>query len=334
MSQKFVLFGAAKVGKTSLVTRIAEDTFAEKYRATMGTDFKNANIQVDGRPVRLHMMELAGDPSYRTDSRTMLSNPDAILLVFDITEQATYDELDNWLEEARALGQPSAPIVLIGNKSDLSENRVVSQSQAEQFARDHNLSYIETSALNGTNVREAFVKAACGASEAMKLKEMEAQREMEEMEEKRKIKKAQKLKNDADQGDATAQKEYADCLMNGRGVERNASEAARYFKMAGDQGNLEALFGYAILLAKGEGVEANLSEALRCIDTVAEKGPAEVKFVCGLLFADGESFTDDVKQAIPPDLKKAARYWKMAADEGFTEAQRRLDELKDKVTEE
>ena len=142
------------------------------------------------------------------------------------------------------------------------------------------------------------------------------------------------MKNDADQGDATAQKEYAECLMNGRGVERNVSEAARYFKMSGDQGNLEALFNYAMLLAKGDGVEANLSEALRCIDTVAEKGPAEVKFVCGLLFADGESFTDDVKEAIPADLKKAARYWKMAADEGFTEAQRRLDELKDKLGEE
>jgi GTPase SAR1 family protein len=80
--------------------------------------------------------------------------------VFDIGERKTFDDINMWLNDVHSLCDPTAVVILIGNKCDLAANRVVTLAEAEQFAQHQQLTYLETSALDGTNVREAFVKVA------------------------------------------------------------------------------------------------------------------------------------------------------------------------------
>ena len=156
---KFIVGGASGAGKTALLKRLTENTFSEDFQQTVGAEFIKMSTEVEGRNVEFRIWDLAGQERFYSIAKAYMRETVGVVLVFDITERATYDEITKWLGDARALCDPSAAMMLVGNKSDLSDKRAVSQSEAEQFAHDHNLSYIETSALNGTNVREAFMHA-------------------------------------------------------------------------------------------------------------------------------------------------------------------------------
>lgn len=270
LNLKFIIGGASGAGKTALVKRLTQNTFSQDYKQTAGVEFGSITAEVDGRNVKIQIWDLAGQERFYSMATTYMKGAFGAILVFDITERATYDEINKWLEDARALCDPSAAMILVGNKSDLSEKRVVSQSEAEQFAHDHDLSYIETSALNDTNVREVFIRTARDASESDNSKKAEFLRQQ-------------------------------------------------------NRGSSDGFFHLAMLLAHGGG-QTNPKEAVRSLEIAAEQGGALMKFLCGLMFKDGDG--------VPVDLQRAARYLKMAADEGHAEAREKLAELKEKSGEE
>jgi small GTP-binding protein len=160
VSFKFIIIGSSGVGKTAILKRLVEDAFSSDSQSTIGVEFDSTLIEVDGQQVKLQIWDTAGQERFRSIAKAYFRNAVGVLLVFDICERKTFDEVNAWLNDVHALCDPTAVVILIGNKADLQENRVVTLAEAEQFAEHHQLAYIETSALAGSNVREAFVRAA------------------------------------------------------------------------------------------------------------------------------------------------------------------------------
>jgi small GTP-binding protein len=160
ISFKFIIIGASGVGKTAILKRLVEDTFSSESQSTIGVEFDSTTIDVDGQTIKLQIWDTAGQERFRSIAKAYFRNAVGVILVFDIGERKTFDDVNLWLNDVHSLCDPTATVVLIGNKADLAASRVVSLAEAEQYAQHHQLSYLETSALDGTNVREAFVKVA------------------------------------------------------------------------------------------------------------------------------------------------------------------------------
>ncbi|MEM2637379.1 MAG: GTP-binding protein [Candidatus Korarchaeota archaeon] len=152
---KIVLLGDGAVGKTSLVRRYVEKTFQKKYIMTIGVDFYSKRVEIDGEQVLLVIWDLAGQPMFNTVRSSFYSGSRGGILVFDLTRESTLPNLHGWLNELRKHA-PDAPVILIGNKADLADAREVSPAAAKKFAKEIGCEYLETSALDGSNVNDAF----------------------------------------------------------------------------------------------------------------------------------------------------------------------------------
>jgi small GTP-binding protein len=157
---KFIVIGSSGVGKTCILRRLVEDSFKPDSPSTIGVEFDSTIVDVDGNDVKLQIWDTAGQERFRSISKAYFRNAVGVILVFDIAERKSFDEVNMWLTEVHSLCDPQASILLVGNKADKDESRVVSVSEAEQNARHHQLKYLETSALSGANIREAFLQVA------------------------------------------------------------------------------------------------------------------------------------------------------------------------------
>ena len=159
--RKVVMIGAGGSGKTALVNRFLTQKFSEQYIVTIGSQFavKKVKIQNNGRDVvvKLLVWDLAGQERFDFIRESYYRGSKGALLVFDTTRKSTFMELEKWINETEnALGQ-RIPIILLANKVDLDEQRVITTEMGKAFVEEHNLvGYLETSALNGQNVEEAF----------------------------------------------------------------------------------------------------------------------------------------------------------------------------------
>ena len=159
-SLKFIIIGSSGVGKTALLKRLVEDSFTEESQSTIGVEFDSTVIQVDDRQVKLQIWDTAGQERFRSIAKAYFRNAVGVLLVFDITERKTFDDLTVWLNDVHALCDPNVVVQMIGNKADLADQRQVTLAEAEGFAEHQQLQYLETSAKGGDNVKEAFVRTA------------------------------------------------------------------------------------------------------------------------------------------------------------------------------
>ncbi|OHS97216.1 Ras-related protein Rab-4B [Tritrichomonas foetus] len=160
LSFKFIIIGSSGVGKTAILKRLVEDTFSSDSQSTIGVEFDSTVIEVDGQQIKLQIWDTAGQERFRSIAKAYFRNAVGVILVFDITERKTFDDVNMWLNDVHSLCDPTAVCILIGNKADLADNRVVTLAEAEQFAQHHQLNYLETSAQNGENINEAFTKVA------------------------------------------------------------------------------------------------------------------------------------------------------------------------------
>ena len=160
ISYKFIIIGSSGVGKTAILKRLVEDTFSDESQSTIGVEFDSTMIMVEDRRVKLQIWDTAGQERFRSIAKAYYRNAVGVILVFDITERKTFDELSSWLNDVHTLCDPNAVIQLIGNKADLASQRAVTLTEAEAFASHQHMQYLETSAKGGDNVREAFVRVA------------------------------------------------------------------------------------------------------------------------------------------------------------------------------
>ncbi|XP_002135235.2 ras-related protein Rab-26 isoform X1 [Drosophila pseudoobscura] len=159
---KVIMLGDSGVGKTSLLIRFRDGRYVPSYfLSTVGIDFRNKVVVVDGTRVKLQIWDTAGQERFRSVTHAYYRDAHALLLLYDVTNKTTYDNIRAWLGEIREYAQEDVVIVLIGNKADCSgSERQVKREDGERLGREHNVPFMETSAKTGLNVELAFTAVA------------------------------------------------------------------------------------------------------------------------------------------------------------------------------
>jgi len=153
---KVVLIGDSGVGKSNLLSRFTRNEFNLESKSTIGVEFATRSIQTDGKTIKAQIWDTAGQERYRAITSAYYRGAVGALLVYDIAKYATFENVERWLKELRDHADANIVIMLVGNKSDLRHLRAVPTEEAKAFAEKNGLSFIETSALDSTNVEVAF----------------------------------------------------------------------------------------------------------------------------------------------------------------------------------
>ena len=152
---KLLLLGDSSVGKTSILLKYISNKFDESSISTMGVDYKDKIIDYNKFKIRLQIWDTSGEEKFRTITKNFYRNADGLLVVFDLTKKESFSHVQSWINEAEE-NNDKLKIILIGNKLDLKDGRIVTIDVAKKFAEKNNLKYIETSAKDGTNINESF----------------------------------------------------------------------------------------------------------------------------------------------------------------------------------
>jgi len=153
---KVVLIGDSGVGKSNLLSRFTRNEFNLESKSTIGVEFATRSIQVDGKTIKAQIWDTAGQERYRAITSAYYRGAVGALLVYDIAKHLTYENVERWLRELRDHADTNIVVMLVGNKSDLRHLRAVPTDESKAFAEKNTLSFIETSALDSTNVETAF----------------------------------------------------------------------------------------------------------------------------------------------------------------------------------
>lgn len=160
---KICVIGSAGTGKSSIINKLINNTFSESTEATVGVDFHTLKMAIDNETtINLDIWDSAGQERYKSVAKGYFRDAHGCVLVFDITNPSSFNELSYWLNEFRLLAHENAFILLIGNKKDLEDKRQISPQTAEEYAQEKSLIYLETSAYDGTNIKETFERLAQG----------------------------------------------------------------------------------------------------------------------------------------------------------------------------
>uniref|UniRef100_A0ABM5F416 Ras-related protein Rab-25 n=1 Tax=Pogona vitticeps TaxID=103695 RepID=A0ABM5F416_9SAUR len=153
---KVVLIGESGVGKTNLLSRFTRNEFNHDSRTTIGVEFSTRTILVGDALVKAQIWDTAGLERYRAITSAYYRGAVGALLVFDITKHQTYDVVERWLKELYDHAEATIVVMLVGNKTDLAHSREVPTEEAKMYAENNGLLFLETSALDSTNVELAF----------------------------------------------------------------------------------------------------------------------------------------------------------------------------------
>ena len=157
---KVITLGNSSVGKTSFLMKYIDNSFTLTYTTTLGIDFKQKKIKLkDGRDVRLRIFDTAGQERYKSVSASFIKKADGVILIYDIGDLESFEAVDNWIKSIREIGKDNLPIILVGNKCDLSDDkRMISLKEGQDKADEFNIPFYETSCKEGINIKEVFEK--------------------------------------------------------------------------------------------------------------------------------------------------------------------------------
>ena len=155
---KICLLGEANVGKTSLVYRFIENKFRGNYKSTLGVNLlkKDMNVEEFG-DVSAQIWDLGGQESFRSLRKLYLEGANGALIIYDCTNRNSFEKLYDWIQDFKD-ARGDEPLLLIGNKNDLTENIKIEDSEALKLAQNYNMEFISTSAKTGANVEDAFLR--------------------------------------------------------------------------------------------------------------------------------------------------------------------------------
>jgi Ras-related protein Rab-6A len=158
---KLVFLGDQSVGKTSIITRFMYDNFDRHYQATIGIDFLSKTMYLEDRTVRLQLWDTAGQERFRSLIPSYIRDSSVAVVVYDVTNRLSFGNSTKWIEDVRAERGNDVVICLVGNKTDLgNEKRQVSTEEGEERAAKDGLLFMECSAKAGYNVKALFRKLA------------------------------------------------------------------------------------------------------------------------------------------------------------------------------
>ncbi|KAG8371680.1 hypothetical protein BUALT_Bualt13G0113500 [Buddleja alternifolia] len=153
---KIVVIGDSAVGKSNLLARFARDEFDHNSKATIGVEFQTRVVEVDGKEVKAQVWDTAGQERFRAVTSAYYRGAVGALVVYDITRKDTFHSIKRWLDELHTQCDTTFAKMLVGNKRDLENIREVSVEEGKSLAEEEGLFFIETSALDSTNVNNAF----------------------------------------------------------------------------------------------------------------------------------------------------------------------------------
>ena len=153
---KLLLIGNSSVGKSSLLFRFVENVWDDSFVPTIGVDFKLKTLEVNGKKVKLQIWDTAGQERFKNITASYYRGGNGVLVVYDITERESFDNLTSWLIEIEKNANKNVYKLLIGNKCDLEDKRKVTYQEGKDFAESNGMKFIETSAKDNTKVQEAF----------------------------------------------------------------------------------------------------------------------------------------------------------------------------------
>lgn len=158
-SVKFIIVGNQSVGKTNIIHRFTKGEFQEQYNSTIGMDFISHNIDLDNNALHIQIWDTAGTERYRSITKGYYSNSTCALIVYDITNNKSFESSKEWIEECKSYANQNIILMLIGNKADLIEERAITEEEGKELAKEYGMEFYECSALNGKNINEIFINA-------------------------------------------------------------------------------------------------------------------------------------------------------------------------------
>lgn len=157
---KLLLIGDSGVGKSCLLLRFSDDSFTTSFITTIGIDFKIRTIEEDGKRLKLQIWDTAGQERFRTITTAYYRGAMGILLVYDVTDEQSFNNIRNWMRQIQQHASESVNKVLIGNKCDMLDKKVVETSRGQALADEFGIKFYETSAKKNLNVDQAFTDIA------------------------------------------------------------------------------------------------------------------------------------------------------------------------------
>jgi Ras-related protein Rab-1A len=165
---KILIIGDSGVGKTGLLLRFTDDTFTESYISTIGVDFKIKTIEMDGKYIKMQIWDTAGQERFRTITSSYYRGAHGIILVYDVTDSESFNNIQQWLYEINRYSNKDVCKLLVGNKTDKEDKRVITTFSGEEYAQHLGIDFIETSAKNSDNVDNAFLNLSRQIKNRMK----------------------------------------------------------------------------------------------------------------------------------------------------------------------
>ena len=153
---KIVLVGDSSVGKTNIMGKYLKNEFKEDSKSTVGVEFGSKEFTIENHNVKIQIWDTAGQERYKSITSAYYKGAKGAFVVYDITRIDSFDSIDRWISDLKASADQKISLLLIGNKSDLEDQRQVTKDQAEQKAKSFNVAFFETSALSGDNLDKAF----------------------------------------------------------------------------------------------------------------------------------------------------------------------------------
>ena len=158
-SVKFIIVGDSSVGKSNILLRFSRNVFDPGHQATLGIEFANKHLLFNNIDYLVQVWDTAGQENFRSVTRAYYKASAVAMVVYDISNEESFQHIQAWIKDCKDLAPKTVQLILIGNKSDLEDQRVISKERGEQLASENNMLFFETSALNGNGVEEAFQKS-------------------------------------------------------------------------------------------------------------------------------------------------------------------------------
>jgi len=156
---KIITLGESKVGKSSFIIKYVEGRFSTNYISTLGLDFRQKKIELeDGKEIDLKLFDTAGQERYKSIASNLIKKANGILLIYDIANKDSFNSIAKWMESIEEISSSNIVVILIGNKSDLEDERQVKKEEGERAAKEYNIPFYETSCKTGINIDEVFIR--------------------------------------------------------------------------------------------------------------------------------------------------------------------------------
>jgi len=154
---KVLIIGDSSVGKSNILLRFSDNIFHDTFLPTIGVDFKIRNVKIADQTIKLNIWDTAGQERFKTITSTYYKGAHGIILVYDVTDRESFNNINNWLSEIKKHAGPQVVKLLVGNKSDLEQERVVTNKEGKDFADSLGIAFLETSAKQRINIDESFM---------------------------------------------------------------------------------------------------------------------------------------------------------------------------------